>query len=121
MELPDASRMLLAIGHQTRLQAYRLLMQAGPSGLAAGQLALDLDMPPSSLSFHLKELSQVGLITARQQGRYVIYATAYSSMAALMQFLTDNCCGGNPCLPVTTEICSPEMISGLGRPKTTTL
>ena len=109
MELSDASRMLLAIGHPIRLQTYRLLIPAGPAGVSAGQLAQDLDMPPSSLNFHLKELSRVGLITSRQQGRYVIYAAVYPAMADLMQYLTDNCCGDNPCLPITTDFCSSDV------------
>lgn len=118
MELSDASRMLLAIGHPIRLQTYRLLIPAGPSGLSAGRLAQDLDMPPSSLNFHLKELSRVGLITSRQQGRFVIYAAVYPAMANLMQFLTDNCCGGNPCLPITTDICHAEGSSDFDNGKT---
>lgn len=115
MELDTASRMLLAIGHPIRLQTYRLLMQAGPTGLPAGNLARSLDMPPSSLSFHLKEMTQAGLIESRQEGRFVIYATAYPAMAGLMQFLTDNCCGGNPCLPVTSEICSEAKLGNTTR------
>lgn len=115
MELNTASRMLLAIGHPVRLQTYRLLMQAGPTGLPAGELARSLDMPPSSLSFHLKEMTQAGLIESRQEGRFVIYATVYPAMAGLMQFLTDNCCGGNPCLPVTSEICSEAKLGNTTR------
>lgn len=115
MELDTASRMLLAIGHPIRLQTYRLLMQAGPSGLRAGQLAQSLTVPPSSLSFHLKEMTNAGLIESHQEGRFVIYATAYPAMAELMQFLTDNCCGGNPCLPVSTEICSVTKLDDTAR------
>lgn len=108
MELANAARMLSAIGHPMRLQAYRLLMQAGPAGLPAGQLAQALEMAPSSLNFHLKEMISAGLIASRQEGRFVIYATAFPAMTELMQFLTDNCCGGNPCLPIPSDPCAQE-------------
>jgi DNA-binding transcriptional ArsR family regulator len=108
MELANAARMLSAIGHPVRLKAHRLLIQAGPSGLPAGQLAQSLDMPPSSLNFHLKELINAGLIQSRQEGRFVIYATTYPAMTELVQFLTDNCCGGNPCLPIRLDPCTTQ-------------
>ena len=108
MELANAARMLSAICHPVRLQAYRLLMQAGPAGLPAGQLAQSLEMAPSSLNFHLKEMISAGLTTSRQEGRFVIYATVFPAMTELMQFLTDNCCGGNPCLPIRSAPCAKE-------------
>jgi len=111
MELANAAHMLSAIGHPMRLEAYRLLMQAGPSGLPAGQLAQALEMAPSSLNFHLKEMISAGLISSRQEGRFVIYATAFSAMTELMRFLTENCCGGNPCLPIRSDPCSLEQSS----------
>lgn len=116
MELANAARMLSAIGHPMRLQAYRLLMQAGPAGLPAGQLAQALEMPPSSLNFHLKEMISAGLIGSRQEGRFVIYATAFPAMTELIQFLTINCCGGNPCLPVPSDPCAQTQFA----PSTTT-
>jgi DNA-binding transcriptional ArsR family regulator len=108
MELTHAARMLSAIGHPLRLQAYRLLMQAGPAGLPAGQLAQALEMAPSSLNFHLKEMIGAELIASRQEGRFVIYATAFPAMTELMEFLTENCCGGNPCLPIRSVTCAQE-------------
>lgn len=111
MELANAARMLSAIGHPMRLQAYRLLMQAGPAGLPAGQLAQALEMAPSSLNFHLKEMISAELVASRQEGRFVIYATAFPAMTELMQFLTDNCCGGNPCLPIRSDPCAQEQLA----------
>ena len=106
MILEDAALMLAAIGHPTRLQVFRHLVQAGPQGVPAGELARELDTPPSSLNFHLRALTQHGLIDSRQEGRFVIYAARFEAMSALLEFLTDNCCGGNPCLPVRD--CKPS-------------
>jgi ArsR family transcriptional regulator, arsenate/arsenite/antimonite-responsive transcriptional repressor len=108
MELVTAARMLSAIGHPMRLKTYRLLMQAGPVGLPAGQLAQTLNMAPSSLNFHLKEMISAELIHSHCEGRFVIYAATYPAMTELIQFLTDNCCGGNPCLPIALEPCAVE-------------
>jgi DNA-binding transcriptional ArsR family regulator len=82
-------------------------VQAGPSGLAASKIAEALGMPPSSLSFHLKELSNAHLIVPRQEGRFVIYAAQFDTMNALLGFLTENCCGGNPCSPTRRPTCEP--------------
>lgn len=105
VDLNQAARMLSAIGHPARLALFRRLVQAGPAGLPAGQLAQALAMAPSSLSFHLKEMHNAGLLSSRQQGRFVIYAVVYPAMSALLAFLTDECCGGNPCLPVSPRRC----------------
>jgi ArsR family transcriptional regulator len=98
MENKDVVRALAALAQESRLAAFRLLVQAGPEGLAASRIAEALDIPPSSLSFHLKELTHAGLIVPRQEGRFVIYAAQFDRMNALLGFLTENCCGGNPCL-----------------------
>lgn len=98
----NAAAMLSAIGHPVRLQVYRQLVQAGPAGLAAGEIARLLGIPPSSLNFHLRTLQQSGLITSSTQGRFVIYTALFDAMATLLGFLTDNCCGGNPCIPTAT-------------------
>lgn len=99
MEMKEAVKALAAIGHESRLIVYRLLVQAGPTGLAAGEIAQKAGMAPSSLSFHLKELVHAGLLTSRQEGRFVMYAAQFDTMAALLGYLTENCCDGEPCLP----------------------
>ncbi|MCS0589507.1 ArsR/SmtB family transcription factor [Massilia norwichensis] len=99
MDNNDAVTALAALAQESRLAAYRLLVQAGPAGLAASRIADALGMPPSSLSFHLKELSHAKLIVPRQEGRFVIYAAQFDTMNALVGFLTENCCGGEPCPP----------------------
>jgi len=99
MDNNDAVTALAALAQESRLAAYRLLVQAGPTGLAASRIADALGMPPSSLSFHLKELSHAKLIVPRQEGRFVIYAAQFDTMNALVGFLTENCCGGEPCPP----------------------
>jgi DNA-binding transcriptional ArsR family regulator len=99
MENKNAVTALAALAQESRLATFRLLVQAGPDGLAASRIADALGMPPSSLSFHLKELTHAGLIVPRQEGRFVIYAAQFDTMNALLGFLTENCCGGNPCSP----------------------
>jgi DNA-binding transcriptional ArsR family regulator len=93
---------------------FRLLIEAGPEGLAAGVVAEKLDVPPATLSFHLKELSRAGLVTSRQESRFVYYSANFEQMAALMTFLTQNCCRGMPqeCLTVVEtalgRCCAPS-------------
>jgi len=96
-----AVKSLAALAQESRLAIFRSLVQAGPEGLPAGQLAETLGISPSSLTFHMKELTHAGLAVSRQEGRYVIYSAQINSMNALLAYLTDNCCGGNPCSPVT--------------------
>ncbi|MGQ0430017.1 MAG: ArsR/SmtB family transcription factor [Gammaproteobacteria bacterium] len=83
----------------SRLEAFRHLVQAGPAGLAAGELAGKLGISPPALSFHLRGLAQAGLVRARQQGRFVYYTAAYDAMQSLVDFLTENCCAGSACAP----------------------
>jgi ArsR family transcriptional regulator len=97
MENKEAVSALAALAQESRLAAYRLLVQAGPQGLAASRIAEALAIPPSSLSFHLKELTHANLVVPRQEGRFVIYAARFDTMDALLGFLTENCCGGAPC------------------------
>ena len=99
MDTKNVLAALAALAQESRLAAFRLLVQAGPDGLAASRIAEHLDMAPSSLSFHLKELAHAGLIAARQDGRYVIYSASFDTMNGLLAFLTENCCGGLPCAP----------------------
>jgi len=105
MEMKTAARALTAIGNESRLLVYRMLIEAGPAGLPAGKLAELTRMPPSSLSFHLKELVHADLLESRQEGRFVIYAAKYQTMTDLIGFLTENCCNGNPCMPVAEQCC----------------
>ncbi len=108
METNSAVIALSALAQASRLAVFRVLVQAGALGMAAGKISELTDIPPSSLSFHLKELSHAGLITSRQDGRFVIYTAQFDAMNALLGFLTENCCGGDPCAPVCSPACSPE-------------
>lgn len=105
METKSAVAALSAIAQESRLAIFRLLVQAGPSGLPAGKIAEALSVPPSSLSFHLKELSHAGLVMSRQESRFVIYSANFEAMNDLIAYLTENCCGGNPCMPANTSVC----------------
>lgn len=90
-------RALSALAHESRLAIFRRLVVAGPDGMAAGSIAQQLGLSPSSLSFHLKDLSHADLVTPRQDGRFVIYTANFDAMAALIGFLTENCCAGATC------------------------
>ncbi len=95
----DIVTTLYALAQQSRLALFRALVQAGPDGLAAGALAELVGIGPSSVSFHMKELLNAGLVASRSEGRFVIYRADFAAMNTLVAFLTDNCCGGKPCLP----------------------
>ena len=99
---PDAIETLAALAQSSRLRIFRALIAAGPSGLAAGRIADELEIAPTSLSFHLKTLSHCGLIKAANDGRSIVYSADYGRMTDLMDYLTENCCGGKACLPVAT-------------------
>ncbi len=102
METKSAVAALGALAQETRLSVFRLLVEAGPEGVPAGVVGEALEVPAATLSFHLKELSRAALVTARQDGRFIYYAANFEHMAALMSFLTQNCCRGMPqeCLTV---------------------
>lgn len=85
---------LTALAHESRLDVFRLLVQAGPGGLAAGEIAKRLGLPATALSFHLNQLKQAGLITMRRESRSLIYSASYGVMGAVMAYLTQNCCAG---------------------------
>ncbi|WP_370659667.1 ArsR/SmtB family transcription factor [Massilia polaris] len=88
---------LAALAQESRLAVYRLLVQAGPGGMTPGKIAAELGIPSSSLSFHLKELVHAQLITATQDGRFLLYAANFATVNGLIGFLTENCCAGQPC------------------------
>ena len=105
MEAKRAVAGLSALAHDSRLAAFRLLVQRGPDGLSAGIIAESLGVAPSALTFHLQQLTHAGLITQRRVGRQLIYAINVQAMNGLMAYLTENCCGGAvSCSPV----CRPE-------------
>lgn len=97
MDSEIVTRALGALAQEHRLAAYRLLVQAGPDGLAAGALADALGLPPSSMSFHLAQLGHAGLIHQRREGRSIIYSADFAAMTGLIGYLTDNCCAGEGC------------------------
>lgn len=99
MDTNSAVEALGALAHGSRLAIFRLLVHAGPGGMAAGVIGEKLGLPPATLSFHLAHLSRSGLATSRQEGRYVIYSADFDNMTGLVGFLTENCCGGKSCLP----------------------
>ena len=97
MQAEAVIRALAALAQAHRLAVYRLLVQAGTDGLAAGALADAVGVPASSMSFHLAQLANAGLVSQRRQSRSIIYAADYAAMNALMAYMTENCCGGLPC------------------------
>lgn len=103
MEIKSFVNVLAAIAQESRLLIYRTLIQAGPSGMAAGKISEATGIPPSSLSFHLKELAHADLVTSRSESRFVIYSANYKTMNQVLGYLTENCCGGNPCSSVSIE------------------
>ena len=96
MEKLDAIAALAALAQESRLDIFRLLVQAGTDGLPAGQIGERLGLPSATLSFHLNQLKQADLVTFRREGRSLIYMAEYRAMNALLGFLTENCCQGNP-------------------------
>jgi ArsR family transcriptional regulator, arsenate/arsenite/antimonite-responsive transcriptional repressor len=103
METMQALQALSALAQESRLSIFRLLVQAGPGGMAAGAIGEALDLPPATLSFHLAGLTRAGLAQSRQDGRFVIYSASFENMNALVAFLTENCCGGAACGPAACQ------------------
>lgn len=101
METLSAAELLAALGHESRLAIFRLLVEAGPEGLHASAIGEQLDMAPATLSFHLAHLSRVGLIRGEKESRFIHYSAEYGTMDELIAFLTSNCCQGSACLPKT--------------------
>ena len=104
METNETIAALAALAHESRLAVFRALVQAGPEGMPAGQIATLLDVAPSSLSFHLKELSRAQLVTSRQEGRFIYYCANFETMNGLLAYLTENCCAGaGACAPAACK------------------
>jgi DNA-binding transcriptional ArsR family regulator len=103
MDTKAAVRSLAALAQDSRLEVFRLLVQAGPQGLAAGEIAERLGVPASTLSFHVKALSQAGLVESRPDSRFIYYSANFAAMSALLAFLGENCCGGQSYLPRVTN------------------
>lgn len=104
----DVVKALAALAHDARLAVFKLLVQAGPDGLAAGVLAEQLALAPSALSFHLKELTHAGLLVQRPDGRKLMYSANFNTMNGLLGHLTENCCQGVPCaVGVAPNCCNP--------------
>ena len=102
MESKEVVLALAALAHPLRLEVFRALVVAGQSGLTPGVMQNALDVPPATLSFHLKELTNSGLVTQERASRNLIYRAAYDNMNALLGYLTDNCCKGAACAVETT-------------------
>src|SRR4029079_19760290 len=94
MKKPQALAGLAALAQENRLDTFRLLVQAGPEGLPAGEVAAALGRPPNTLTFHVDRLREAGLVTVRREGRSMIYSARYDAMNALLGYLTENCCQG---------------------------
>jgi ArsR family transcriptional regulator, arsenate/arsenite/antimonite-responsive transcriptional repressor len=108
METSDAVAALAALAQENRLDIFRLLVQAGPDGMAAGQIAQRLDLAPNTLTFHFDRLRVAGLVTVRRDGRSMIYAARFETMNGLVAFLTENCCQGAPEQCAPAAICETE-------------
>ena len=108
METSKAVAALAALAQENRLQIFRLLVQAGPEGMAAGHVAEKLGLAPNTLTFHFDRLRFAGLVSVRRDGRSMIYAARFEAMNNLVSFLTENCCQGaeETCAPVV--LCKPK-------------
>ncbi len=103
MEKIDAIEALAALAQANRLDVYRLLVKAGPKGMSAGEVATALNLPPNTLTFHFDRLRNVALLTARREGRSIIYSARFDTMNDLLEYLTENCCeGSGACGPTKT-------------------
>src|ERR1700719_662097 len=107
MEKSQAVAALAALAQDNRLDAFRLLVRAGPDGVSAGQVAIALGLAPNTLTFHLDRLRHANLVTVRRAGRSMIYAARFDTMNGLICYLTENCCGGRPQECVPAVACKP--------------
>lgn len=102
MKSEDAVKALSALAQDSRLEVFRLLVRAGEEGMQAGAIAAELEIPPATLTFHLKELVHAGLIDRRRESRCIIYTLRIAGMRDLICYLTNDCCQGRP------ELCQPD-------------
>ena len=105
MKIAQVIDALAALAQRSRLTIFKLLVQSGPGGLAAGAIGEKLELPPATLSFHLAHLARAGLVDSRQEGRFVIYSANFDNMNSLVGYLTENCCSGASCAPA---VCAPS-------------
>jgi ArsR family transcriptional regulator len=108
MEVGQAVEKLAALAQETRLNIFRLLVEAGDEGLNAGAIAEALDLAPATLSFHVAHLKRAGLVEARQDSRFIYYSASYGAMDDLIAYLTHNCCQGTACLPKTAAAATTD-------------
>jgi ArsR family transcriptional regulator, arsenate/arsenite/antimonite-responsive transcriptional repressor len=107
MEKIEVVSALAALAQDSRLDVFRLLVEAGPDGMSAGDIAHALDLAPNTLTFHFDRLRGAGLVTVRRDGRSMIYAARFETINALVAYLTDHCCGGQPELCMPARSCAP--------------
>lgn len=112
MEKETATSIFESLSSGVRLDAYRLLVKKGPEGMVAGEIAAELDTPPANLSFHLKALTQAGMLTVTQEGRFQRYRANMSLMLDLIAYLTEECCAGHPeqCAELRATSCCPDTL-----------
>jgi DNA-binding transcriptional ArsR family regulator len=108
MEKKSVVNALASLAQESRLDIFRILVQAGPKGMSAGKISEMTGMPPSTMSFHLKEMLYADMVYSRQEGRFVIYSANFETMNSLLGYLTENCCGGNPCSPISNLACTTK-------------
>jgi DNA-binding transcriptional ArsR family regulator len=112
VEKSDALAALAALGQESRLDVFRLLVQAGADGMPAGQIGERLGLPAATLSFHLNHLKQSGLVKCRRESRSLIYTAEYTAMNGLLAYLTENCCQGDAAAcGVGVGVCAPATVS----------
>ena len=111
MEKSNAVAALAALAQDSRLDVFRLLVEAGPEGMPAGEIADALDLAPNTLTFHFDRLRSAGLVTHRREGRSIIYTARFDTMNALLAYLTENCCQG------AQEACAPAALCKPARGK----
>lgn len=101
-----------ALSQETRLRILRMLVIAGPDGVAAGSVAERVEVSASNVSFHLKELERAGLVTVRRDSRSMVYSAAYEALSGLIRFLMEDCCSGRPeiCAPALAPVCCPAPV-----------
>jgi DNA-binding transcriptional ArsR family regulator len=107
MQENDVVKSLAALAQPVRLRIFRALVVAGPQGLTPGALGEQLEVAATSLSFHLKELMHAHLVTQERDGRHLIYRASFDHMSALLGYLTEHCCEGQPCSTTDSPTRSP--------------